>query len=51
MDALISLIEALASKLDGLTAKLAALEAKMKRDPCSCDTWREHTRLPREIED
>lgn len=48
MTALIALIEALAEKLDMLTARLAALEAKLKGEKCSCDTWREHTGLPRE---
>lgn len=51
MTALIALIEALASKIDALTAKLAALEMRIKTGECSCDTWREHTGLPREKKD
>lgn len=51
MNALVALIEAMAEMIDLLTAKLLILEGKLKDKTCSCDTWREHTGLPRETED
>lgn len=51
MNALLALIEAMAEMIDLLTAKLLILEGKLKDKTCSCDTWREHTGLPRETED
>lgn len=51
MNALIALVETLAAKVDLLTAKLAALETRIKTGECSCEKWRRHTGLPREMED
>lgn len=51
MNALVALIEAMAEMIDLLTARLLILEGKLKDKTCSCDTWREHTGSPREMED
>jgi hypothetical protein len=51
----LAVMDAMASQMEALKERMEMAEARIKelqtRRECSCQTWREHTGLPREIED
>lgn len=50
--ALLAVMEAMAQKIEALTERLESAERRLdEARKCSCQTWREHTQLPREKRD
>jgi len=48
----LAVLDAMAQKMEALTERVEAAEKKLEdARQCSCKTWREHTQLPRDIED